>query len=179
MKKQFKFILAALTLMFISFTTNAQFKKTDKFVEGDFSYSKKTGNVRNYGINSTIGYFLTDRFATGVIAGISENLQTDKTTKIGVFGRCYVKNTGKLNIYSQLEVLSTKNETGKNKPTTTDANVGIGANYFLSKKLALTTTLVENLIDYNKVGSTNTFSLGFNGINNPLNAAKFGVLYKF
>ena len=48
MKKQFKFILAALTLMFISFTTNAQFKKTDKFVEGDFSYSKKTGNVRNY-----------------------------------------------------------------------------------------------------------------------------------
>ena len=176
MKKQFKFILGALTLMLISFTSNAQFKKTEKFVEGTVSYSKTTGFVRQYSINPTVGYFLTDRFALGVNAGIGED-GTQRATSIGVFGRCYVKNTGKLNIFSQLSVSSNKLEVGKANVTTTNANVGIGANYFVSKKIALTTTLAS-LVDYNELHSKSSFTVGFNGINNPLSTAKFGILYK-
>jgi outer membrane protein len=176
MKKQFKFILGALSLMLISFTTNAQFKKTEKFVEGTVSYSKTTGFVRQYSINPTVGYFLTDRFALGVNAGIGED-GTQKSTSIGAFGRCYFKNTGKLNIFSQLSVSSNKLEVGKSNATTTNANVGIGANYFLSKKIALTTSLAS-LVDYSELHSKSSFTVGFNGVNNPLNAAKFGILYK-
>jgi outer membrane protein len=176
MKKQFKFILGALTLMLISFTSNAQFKKTEKFVEGTVSYSKTTGTERQYSINPTVGYFLTNRFALGVNAGIGENA-TQRTTSIGVFSRCYFKNTGKLNVFSQLSVSSNKLEVGKSNATTTNTNVGIGANYFVSKKIALTTTLA-NLVDYNDVGTKSSFTVGFNGVNNPLSTTKFGILYK-
>ena len=175
--KKFKFILGALALMFISFTSNAQFKKTDKFVEGTFGYSKTTGFERTYSINPTIGYFLTNRFAAGINAGIGED-GTQKATSIGAFGRCYFANTKKLNIFSQLSVSSNKLEVGKANATTTNANVGIGANYFVSKKIALTTSLAS-LVDYSELHSKSTFSVGFNGINNPLSAAKFCVLYKF
>jgi len=176
--KKFKFIFGALVLMFISFTSNAQFKKADKFVEGEFSYSKTTGTTRQYSINPAVGYFVTNKFAVGVDAGIGENASY-KVTSIGAFTRCYVKNTGKLNIYSQLSVSNAKLEQGKSSLTTTDANVGVGAQYFVSKKIALTTTLAKNLIAYTKTGSTTTFSAGFSGVNNPLNDAKFGIVYKF
>ena len=176
--KKFKFILGALALMFISFTSNAQFKKADKFVEGEFSYSKTTGTERSYSINPAVGYFVTNKFAVGVDAGIGENASY-RATSIGAFTRCYVKNTGKLNVFSQLGISSAKLEQGKSKVTTTDANVGIGVQYFVSKKIAVTTTLAKNLIDYSKTGSTTAFSAGFNGINNPLSDAKFGVVYKF
>ena len=176
MKKQFKFVLAALTLMFISLTSNAQFKKTEKFLEGTVSYSKTTGTERQYSINPTVGYFLTNRFALGVNAGIGENA-TQKTTGIGVFGRCYLKNSDKLSIFSQLGVSSNKLEVGKTKTTTTNASLGIGANYFVTKKIALTTTLAS-LVDYSDVHSKSTFSVGFNGVNNPLNASQFGILFK-
>jgi len=168
--------LGALTLMLISFTSNAQFKKTEKFVEGTFSYSKTTGFERQYSINPTVGYFLTNRFALGVSAGIGED-GTQKATSIGAFGRCYLKNSKKLNIFSQLSVSSNKLEVGKTNATTTNANVGIGANYFVSKKIALTTTLAS-LVDYNQLHSKSSFTVGFNGINNPLSTTKFGILYK-
>lgn len=52
--------------MLVSFTTNAQFKKAEKFVEGTVSYSKTSGTDAQYTLNPTVGYFLTDRFAVGV-----------------------------------------------------------------------------------------------------------------
>jgi hypothetical protein len=178
MKKQIKFILGALSLMFITLTSNAQFNKTEKFVEGTVSYSKATGAVRQYSINPSFGYFLTKRFAVGVNAGIGEDASTKKTV-LGAFGRCYIMNIGdKLNIFSQLSVSSNKSEIGKTKTTTTNSNLGIGANYFVSKKLALTTSLA-GLVDYSEVHSKSTFSVGFNGISNPLTTTQFGVLYKF
>ncbi len=178
MKKQVKLVVAALSLMLVSFTTNAQFKKSEKFVEGTVSYSKSTGTDGQYIINPTIGYFLTDKFAVGVEGGFGKNA-TQKVIGIGAFGRCYVLCVGnKLHVYSQLSISNKATEVGVNKTTTTNANVGFGANYFVSKNLALSTTLAS-LIDYTDVGSASTFSIGFTGVNNPLSVAKFGVLYRF
>jgi hypothetical protein len=164
--------------MLVSFTTNAQFKKADKFAEGTVSYSKTTGAKAQSTVNPTIGYFLTDRFAAGVSGEFGKNA-TQKTAGVGAFGRCYVMSVGnKLHVYSQLSFSSTKTEVGVNKTTITNANVGLGANYFVSKNLALSTS-VASLIDYTDNGPSSTFTIGFTGVDNPLAAAKFGVLYRF
>lgn len=178
MKKQVKLVVSALTLMLVSFTTNAQFKKTEKFVEGTVSYLKSTGTDGQYTLNPTVGYFLTDRFAVGVSGEFGKN-STQKATGVGAFGRCYVMSIGsKLHVYSQLGVSTLSTKVGNNKTSVTNANVGLGANYFVSKNLALSTSLA-NLISYTDNGPVSTFLIGFTGTNNPLTATKFGVLYRF
>lgn len=57
-----------------------------------------------------------------------------------------------------------------------NANLGLGVNYFVTKDLALSANLA-NLAGYNF--ETESFNVGFDGVNNPLTEAKFGVLYKF
>lgn len=178
MKKQVKLVVSALTLMLVSFTTKAQFKKTEKFVEGTVSYSKSTGTDGQYTLNPTVGYFLTDKFAVGVSGEFGKN-STQNKTGVGAFGRCYVMNVGsKCYVYSQLNVSTSSTKVGNNKTSVTNANVGLGTNYFVSKNLALSVS-VTDLISYTDNGPVSTFSIGFTGINNPLNAAKFGVLYRF
>jgi hypothetical protein len=57
-------------------------------------------------------------------------------------------------------------------------NLGLGLNYFVSSKLALTLH-VADLVDYTDSKSMSTFSLGWQGVTNPFSASKFGVLYRF
>jgi len=178
MKNQVKFVVTALAFMLVSFTTNAQFKKADKFIEGTVSYSKTTDAAKQYSINPTIGYFLTDKFAVGVSGGFGKNA-TQELTGVGAFGRWFMCETrNKLHVYSQLSVSSNATKTGSNKVSVTNANIGLGANYFVCKNLALSTSLA-GLVDYTDNGSRSTFSIGFTGVTNPLSAAKFGVLYRF
>jgi hypothetical protein len=178
MKKQVKFVVTALSLMLVSFTTKAQFKKAEKFAEGTVSYLKATGTDGQYLLNPAAGYFLTDKFAVGVSGEFSKN-PTTKVNGVGAFGRCYVLSVGsKFHVYSQLSLSSTTTKAGNNETSVKNANVGLGANYFVSKNLALSTSLAS-LIDYTDVGSTSTFSIGFTGVNNQLNAPKFGILYRF
>lgn len=177
MKKQVKLVVA-LALVLVSFTTNAQFKKSEKFAEGTVSYSKSTGVDGEYSINPTIGYFLTDRFAVGVSGEFGKNA-TATTTGVGAFGRCYIAKVGdKLHVYSQLSFSTTSTKVSSVKTSITNANVGVGANYFVTKNLALSMGLAR-LMDYTDNGSTSTFSIGFQGVNNPLSATSFGVLYRF
>lgn len=180
MKKQVKLVVTALALMLVSFTTNAQFKKSEKFVEGTISYSITTDQVGKFTINPTVGYFVSDRFAMGLIGKLGTS-STQTTWGVGAFGRCYVMNIGnKFHLYSQLALSSNSTKIGSSTKSTTNSNVGLGTNYFVSKKLALSMD-VASLIDYTYVPSTSTslFSIGFTGVNNPFSAAKFGVLYKF
>jgi outer membrane protein len=177
--KKVVFLVVAL---FAAITfTNAQtgFKKGNKFVEGSVSYTKAEGTDATYGFQPTIGYFLTDRFAVGVSGDFSKDENGVETTGFGAFGRCYVLNIGQnFKAFSQLGVGTTTINNAGVKATGTGVNFGFGANYFVSSKLALSVGLAD-VINYTSVEGNSTFNIGWSGVSNPLNAANFGVLYKF
>ena len=56
------------------------------------------------------------------------------------------------------------------------ADFGLGLNYFVTKKLALTANLTS-LASYDD--SASTFKVGFNKVDNPLTTPKIGLIYKF
>lgn len=179
MKKILLILVATLGL-----TANAQtgFKKSDVFVEGSFSYAKEKGADATYTFAPTVGYFLTDKFAVG--AQVEKSNTVDKLGA-GVFARCYFLNVGKdfkvfsgLNLNTNALVLddSTENLNDFITRQNFNANLGLGVNYFVTKNLALSANLA-NLAGYNF--ETESFNVGFSGVENPFNTTKFGVLYKF
>ena len=179
MKKILLILVATLGL-----TANAQtgFKKSDVFVEGSFSYAKEKGADATYTFAPTVGYFLTDKFAVG--AQVEKSNTVDKLGA-GVFARCYFLNVGKdfkvfsgLNLNTNALVLdaSTADVNDFITRQNFNANLGLGVNYFVTKNLALSANLA-NLAGYNF--ETESFNVGFSGVENPFNTTKFGVLYKF
>ena len=180
MKKQLKLVALALILSLTTFTmVNAQsFKKSDKILEGTVGYSKTTDVKASWSLNPTVGYFVTNRLAIGVSGEFGET-EMGKTTNVGVFGRCYILNLGqKGKIYSQLSVASNSMKMGSSKTSSSNVDLGLGANYFVTSKLALTMHIAD-LVSYENQSSQSTLSVGFDGVDNPFAVAKFGVLYKF
>lgn len=170
MKKILLILVAALGL---TATAQTGFKKSDKFVEGTFSYEKAKDVDATYTFAPTVGYFVTDKTAVGVSVETGK-AATGNSTSFGVFARHYFLNVGKdFKVYSQLGV-NNNNEADAKAYISTD--LGLGLNYFVTKNLALTTSLTS-LASYND--KTSTFNVGFGGVDNPFNAPKFGVLYKF
>jgi outer membrane protein len=148
-------------------------------MEGTVSYSKSTGTEATYGFQPTAGYFMTDRFAVGVSGDFGKNEDGAKTTSVSAFGRCYILNIGKnLMTYSQLNIGTTSLNNSGVSTNAFGVNVGLGVNYFISPKLALSMH-VADLMNYTSVESNSTFTIGWTGVNNPLAASKFGVLYRF
>ncbi len=169
-------ILAVLTILAVSANAQSNFKKSDKILEGTASYVKTEGADASYSLAPTIGYFLTDKFAIGVAGETAKNDAGVKTNSIGVFGRCYFLNIGKnLKTYSQLTM---SNVTINDAGSAFGLNLGLGLNYFVSSKLALTLH-VADLVDYSDLESSSKFSIGWQGVTNPFSASKFGVLYRF
>lgn len=179
MKKILLILVATLGL-----TANAQtgFTKSDVFVEGSFSYTKAKDVDATYSFAPTVGYFLTDKFVVG--AQVEKSNTVDKLGA-GVFARCYFLNVGKdfkvfsgLNLNTNALVLdaSTADVNDFITRQNFNANLGLGVNYFVTKNLALSANLA-NLAGYNF--ETESFNIGFSGVENPLNTTKFGVLYKF
>ena len=167
MKKILLILVAALGL---TATAQTGFKKSDKFVEGSVSYTKVKDVDATYTIAPSVGYFLTDKTAVGVSLSTTKNVTN--TTSVGVFARHYFLNAGQnFKVYSQL---------GVNTNSATDvksyvkADLGLGLNYFVTKNLALTTSLTS-LASYND--QTSTFTLGFT--DNPFSKTTFGAIYKF
>jgi len=180
MKKQLKLTILAIMLGFASLTTSGQgtFKKSDKFVEGTVSYTKASNTKASWSFAPTVGYFLTDKFAVGVSGSFGEILSV-KTTNFGAFGRCNFLKLGKSGVvYSQLNVATQSQNTSGVKITSFKTDLGLGANYFVTNRLALTAGLTS-LVSYQKQGSSSLFSIGFTGVDNPLALGQLGVLYKF
>ena len=177
--KKVVFLVVALFAAITFANAQTGFKKGNKFVEGSVSYTKAEGTDATYGFQPTIGYFLTDRFAVGVAGDFGKDGAGVKTSGVGAFGRCYVLNIGQnFKAYSQLGVATmTVNDAGV-KTSGTGVNFGFGANYFVSSKLALSVNLAD-VVSYQSVEGSSTFNVGWSGVSNPLNAAQFGVLYKF
>jgi outer membrane protein len=173
--KMKKILLILVAMLGITATAQTGFKKSDKFVEGTFSYEKAKDVDATWTFNPTVGYFLTDKTAVGVSVEAGKNV-TGNTTSFGVFARHYFLNVGKdFKVFTNLKVENTNPTVGDSFATT---NLGLGVNYFVTKNLALSANLAD-LAGYNF--ETEAFNVGFDGVENPFtnDTPTFGVLYKF
>ena len=170
MKKVFS-IFAAIAIFTASATAQVTFKKDDAIVEGTASVSSTTGESTAFSISPSIATFLTSKVALGVMGEYSRNQEEQDVVNFGGFLRWYFANVGKnLMLYSQVIV-------GRQYKSFA-TNVGIGANYFVTNRVALSAQLVD-LASFRSGQGTSTFTMGFTGVNNPISATKFGVLYRF
>lgn len=180
-----KFLLIAIAF-FAFATSNAQtFSKGDTFVEGTVNFVT-SNDVKTFNFNPSVGYFLTDKFAAGVTVNTQSTKTAGVTTSdsfgVGVFGRCYFLNIGEhFKTFSQLSITSNDDNAADTKSL--NANLGLGANYFVTKNLSLTLQ-VANLASYASVkagndSAVNTTTIGFNGVTNPFTTPTFGLNYRF
>lgn len=205
-----KRVLIALTVIAgLSFSANAQefgFKKGDILVEGSVGFNAKDNKnaeekETSFNFSPKAGFFLSDKVAVGVLLNIASDKEEDystggSTTKtnsfgVGVFGRYYFLELGKrFKTYAEagLGYSTSKTEIGAvtgPKFNTIDFNLGVGANYFVTERLALNVGLT-NLInigsaktDATGAKATTNYGVNIGGINNIFNAATFGLAYKF
>lgn len=175
--KKLLFIAIALIAMQTSFAQT--FSKGDTFVEGTVKFVS-SNDTKTFDFNPTVGHFVTDKVAVGISVN-TENTKTAGVTTtdsfgFGVFARCYFLRIGEhFNVHSQLGVNSDK--AGDTK--TLSANLGLGANYFVTKNLSLTLS-VADLASFKSVkDGDSTTTIGFSGVTNPFTTPTFGVNYRF
>lgn len=172
-----KKITMILALAITAATASAQtFQKGNNILEGTASYTKATGTDGVYSISPAVAHFVTDRVALGV-AGTFGDGGASSTTGVGVFGRCYFMTVKGVMVHSQLGVGTLSTSTGGVKTTATSADLGLGANWFITNRLSLNTGL-GSLINWTSTSGASTMTVGFSGITNPLNTATFGLTYK-
>lgn len=180
-QNQMKKLLTVLAFVTVSLYSQAQnsFSKSDIIAEGTVSYSKAKGADATYAFSPSVGYFVSDKLAVGIFGNISES-GTSKNSGIGAYGRYYFLSLGKnLSTFTQLSLATNSaTPTVGSKVNSTNVNLGLGLNYFVTSKLALTTN-VANLINYTTTKSNSNFTIGFNGITNPISTPTFGLLYRF
>lgn len=172
-------VVAMLVSLFAISGVKAQntFKKSDKIVEGTVSYSKSTGSDAEYSFSPAVGYFVTDKIAVGLAAELGKSSNGD-VTNFGAYTRCYFLNIGQnFKAYSQLGLASNTTKVEGVSASEFVAGVGLGANYFVSKKVALTAHIAD-LVSYENEDGNSYFNLGFTGFNNPFAMGKFGILIK-
>lgn len=156
----------------------SNFKKGNTFIEGSFGYSKSSNGTSSSFITPAAGMFVTDRVCVGLGAELS-----DSRSGASLFGRCYFMNYSRCKVFSQLD-LSTKIDRANDAYVRSNSvNLGVGLNYFVSGKLALTTALA-NLANYTMypvhgVVTSPSISVGINNVTNPFVAPSFGLLYRF
>lgn len=171
-------LLLAVILGSLSLTTVSA-QKNSAILSGTVSYTKTTDIKSSYSINPLVGYFVTNKVAVGVLGTFSKADADNKATSFGIFTRCHFMTIGKnCQVFSQLDAISNSATVTSVKTKSTSANLGLGANYAVSKKLDLTMQ-VADLATYENSDSKSTFTLGFAGIENPFGTSKFGVIYKF
>jgi len=162
MKKQV-FLLAAIVCL-ASLTTIAQ--KSTKFVTGTVSYSKSTDVEATYAVSPTLGYYVTPKVSVGITGEIGKAGDT-KTVNVGVFGRCDFMKVGKsCDVFSQVTLMNETSTVADVKTTEFNANLGLGANYLINSKWALTMH-VADLISYESADGKYTTTIGFSGVENP------------
>lgn len=182
-------ILTMVTIILsMILTTNlsfgqSNFKKGNKFVEGSVNYSKVNNTIDSVlvcqgSLNLSGAHFFTNRFALGLTGAISES-----KTSGGIFGRCYFYEKNAFSVFSQLTAQTSVETDSSVSTKCNNLNLGFGLNYFITNRLALTTSICS-LVDVtshpNKVGYTQPdIKVGFSGVDNPLSSAKFGILFKF
>jgi len=209
MKKVLLTLTAVAGLALASQAQEMGFGKGNVIAEGNLGFNSRdneNSEVKNSNFNFSpkVGYFFTDKFAAGINFNVgtstadeygAERKTTNSNIGVGVFGRYYFLELGsRFKTYAELnadynnsksELTVAGNSTENPKTNRFGVNAGIGANYFLTDKVALNFAF-GNVIGYNtsKVDvdgakSVNEFGLNVNRFNNFFDAAQFGLTFKF
>src|SRR5690606_31714249 len=207
-----KVLLTLTGVAGLAFAAQAQeygFNKGNVMVEGNLVVSttaNKNSEVKTTEFDFTpkVGYFLTDKLAAAINlhAGVNvedaygdDEKEKANTLGVGLFGRYYFLEVGsRFKTYAEVnaDYQNAKSEYTSAGTTTENPAVntfgiggGIGANYFLTDKIAVNFAL-SNIIDFNtsKVDADgaeaiNSFGLNVNQYNNFFEAATFGLTFKF
>lgn len=180
----------------------------DEVVIGGVTTSVET-KTSGFDFNPKVGYLIADNFAVGVELGFGKSKeeagsvisQDVSSFGGGVFARYYFLELGKrFKTYSELGLgyATAKNKVPTGTETTTEtaniisAGLDLGANFFVTEKIAITFGIMDILsVSNNKTdvstsnvpgkattsGTDVSFNLG--GVNNPFSDVRFGILLKF
>lgn len=172
-----KKITMIMALAFTAAVASAQgFKKSNNILEGTASYTKTTGTDGIYTVSPALAHFVTDRVAVGVSGTFGDD-GTVSTTGFGIFARCYFLDVKGVLVHSQLGAGTISANTAGVKVSSTTVNMGLGANYFVTKRLSLNAGL-GNLVNFTSSDGKSTTTIGFTGVTNPLNSGSFGLTYR-
>lgn len=207
MKKLLLTLTAVAGLTVASQAQEFGFGKGNVIVEGNLNVNTKNDDntevkTTNFNFRPKAGYFVTDKIAVGVNLGFGNNTIDNNKTDVknstnsfgaGVFGRYYFLEVGsRFKTYAELNAdyttATSKVTTAGNSEKSPRANgfgvnAGIGANYFLTEKIAVNFAFA-NVIGYNTskvkgAESVNEFNVNVNNFNNFFNTATFGLTFKF
>jgi outer membrane protein len=206
-----KKIILTVAAVFVLGFANAQdkkeskgfgFSKGDVYVEGNInmdSKNDKDANTKTSSMNfsPSVGYFLSDNFAVGLNLDVTSAKTTVSGTDtaknngfgVGAYGRYYFLEVGqRFKTYTQFgfNVGSSKDAISTYKTNTFDLGAGLGMNYFVTPKVAISFGL-GNVISYgntkmNMPGmdqGSSEMKVNLNVFNNFFNTPTFGALYKF
>jgi outer membrane protein len=205
-----KIILTVAAVFALSFA-NAQDKKESKgfgFSEGDIfvegSLTMNSTNDKNTEVKTSstdfapkAGYLVSDNFAVGLSLGIESGKTTTAGTNtsktsgfhVGAFGRYYFLELGeRFKTYTEFGFSIGSDKVGVTSPVKTntfDLGAGLGMNYFVTPKVAISFGL-GNVINYGTSKTDvsgdkgeNSMNVNVNVFNNFFNTPTFGALYKF
>jgi len=207
MKKLLLTLTAVAGLTAASQAQEFGFGKGNVIVEGNLGLSTKNDKntevkTTNFKFTPKVGYFVTDKIAVGVNLHANTLNTKNSATNVkgnnnelgaGVFGRYYFLELGsRFKAYGELnaDFTSTKSDvtTANVKVkapniTKIGVNAGIGANYFLTDKIAVNFAFAD-VVGFNsakaKGGKAITeFGANVNQYNNFFDAATFGLTFKF
>ena len=209
MKKVLLTLTADAGLAFASQAQDMGFGKGNVIVEGNLGFNSqdnKNTEVKKSSFNFSpkVGYFFTDKFAAGINFNVETTTEdqydidrksTNNNVGVGLFGRYYFLELGsRFKTYTELnadysnsksELTVAGNTTDLPKTNNFGVNAGIGANYFLTDKVALNFAFA-NVIGFNTskadvdgAKAVNEFGVNINQFNNFFNTARFGLTFKF
>ena len=213
MKKFLLTLTAVAGLTAASQAQEFGFERGNFIVEGNFN-SSNTNNKNtqeknaSFVFNPKAGYFVTDKIAVGVdltfgqdkntkVASDIKTISTDKVFGAGAFGRYYFLEVGsRFKTYTEVGVGYANVQEGEvevDGTTTVDAvkvngfgaNAGIGANFFLTEKIALNFAFADVVSfgsakqDVDGAKASTAFNTNINVFNNFFETAKFGLTFKF
>lgn len=214
MRKKILTIAAVAGFSLTSNAQEVVFGKKDVIVEGNLSFNsidnKNTAlKISNFEFRPKVGYFFADKLAAGISVNLGYTINdqyakdqygNERRVKhnnlgVGLFGRYYFLELGaRFKTYTELNVdfNGTKSKTTFDRISTStpktnnlDVTAGIGANYFLTNKIALNFSFSNivgfrtSKLDKDGAKANNEFRLNINEFDNFFNTAKFGLMFKF
>ncbi|MBC5837242.1 OmpW family outer membrane protein [Flavobacterium muglaense] len=178
------------------------FSDSDIFVEGNLGFNSTNNKNTEVKMNSVsfspkISYFVAENLAVGVQVSVGSSksefngttLSKSSSFGAGVFGRYYFLDLGqRFKTYAEAGVNYGSTKEGLSpadvKATGLGAGLGLGINYFVTKKIVLNFAL-RDILSYSTAkvdGGKSSSSFGFdlNGnVANPFATGSFGVGYIF
>ncbi len=209
-----KLLLTMTAVAGLALVSNAQefgFDKGNFIVEGNLGFNtrdNKNAEIKttNFNFNPQVGYFVTDKIAVGIFAKVGTSNEDNygegvdiqekaSTFDIGAFGRYYFLELGsRFKTYAEVaagyesengETVTAGSSVKDPKISGFGANAGIGAQFFLTDKIAVNYKFANVIgfnsskVDVDGAKATTGFNVNLNSFENFFNSGQFGLTFKF